>query len=542
MHFCLAVKRQIRSCESRRANFDVEIVIDGIARPPKSALNTGFFGGSTFIPLKCDCIKNGVFIDDGFSGTSFDRPDFQRMIGDIESGKINLVIVKDLSRLGRNYILCGQYTEIYFPEKNVRFIALNDGIDTLYSNNDIAPFKNILNDMYAKDISVKVKSSLHAKARRGEFLGPNPPYGYLRDPDDKYHLVVNHEVAPNIIRMFELVVAGYGLARIAKILTADGILTPSDYTASKNCNSVDEFQPRYKWSMYIVRCIVQNQMYLGHMVQCRKRSQSYRTHKIVRNEKEDWIIVEDTHEPIVTEELFTQAQKAMTGRTRIIKRRDEPNLFSGLFFCAECGRTMAHHDRKDYHEYFSCGKYRSEGKNSCSSHFIRLDEITQIVLQNIRANVQLLQEDEEKAIQRIVAKKCVDEEKRLLTAARELAKQKKRQSEIDSRIKRVYEDNVSGKLPNELFHTFLRDYESEREGLKKSIHTLEEAVRELESNRTDISQFVKLIKQYSGITELTRPALMALINRITISEPKSAKGKRGHNQTIEINYKFVGAL
>ena len=209
-----------------------------------------------------------TYIDDGFSGVNFDRPNFKRMINDIENGKINLVIVKDLSRLGRNYILCGQYTEIYFPEKNVRFIALNDGIDTLYSNNDIAPFKNILNDMYAKDISVKIKSALHAKARRGEYLGACDPYGYLRDPKNKHRLVINPEVAPNVVRMFELCVSGYGLHKTAKILSNDGILSPADYDSFRKHDPADgEFEPRYKWSMYIVRTIVKNPMFLGHMVQ-----------------------------------------------------------------------------------------------------------------------------------------------------------------------------------------------------------------------------------------------------------------------------------
>jgi len=483
-----------------------------------------------------------IYIDDGYSGTIFERPNFKRMLDDIERGMINLVICKDLSRLGRNYILCGQFTEIYFPERNVRFIALNDGIDSLHSNNDIAPFKNILNDMYAKDISVKVKSSLHAKARRGEFLGPHPPYGYLRDPSDKHRLVINHEVAPNIVRMFELAIAGHGLAKIAKILTADGVLSPADYTASKNHDSAEgEFAPRYEWCMYIVRYIVQNQMYLGHMVQCRKKSQSYRTHKIVWNDKADWIIVENTHEAIVSQDLFDKAQKAVVGRTRIIKRRDEPALFSGVFYCKECGWRMAHHDRKDYPAYYSCGKYRSKGVNACSSHFILIEEIAGAVLHNIQETVQLLQKDEDKAIRQITEKKCADENQRLSAATKELAKQKKRQSEIQSRIKRVYEDNVAGKLPDDLFHTFLQDYETEKVTLRDSIKTLEEDVQKLEASRTDASQFIALLREYAGISELTRPALMALVDRVVISEARNAKG-RNRDQTIEIHYKHVGAL
>jgi DNA invertase Pin-like site-specific DNA recombinase len=489
-----------------------------------------------------------IYIDDGYSGTSFERPNFQQMIDDVERGIINLIICKDLSRLGRNYILCGQYTEIYFPSKNVRFIALNDGIDSLHSNNDIAPFKNILNDMYAKDISVKIKSSLHAKARKGEFLGPKPPYGFSRNPDNKNHLIVNHEVVPNILRMFELVISGVGLARIAKILNDEGVYCPTDYTDSKKHNPADgEFQPRYKWSMFTVRCVVENQMYLGHMVQCRKRSQSYRTHKIVRNDKEDWIIVENTHEAIISKDLYDTAQKVIKARTPIIQKKEEPNLFSGLFFC-ECGCRMTHHARTatSNNDYFACGKYYRQGGGlkACTSHYIHYDRIYEIVLKMIQNFVQQLENDEQSAIREITEKLCVDEGKRFSTVSKELEKQKKRQSEIDYRIKRVYEDNVSGKLSDELFRTFQQDYESEKSTLRDSIKTLETALRELEENRTDVSQFIKLLKQFAGLEELTRPTLMALINRIIISETKESSGKRADNreQTIQINYKFVGIL
>jgi len=277
-----------------------------------------------------------IYVDDGWSGVNFDRPDFKRMINDIETGRINLIIVKDLSRLGRNYILCGQYTEIFFPSRNVRFIALNDGVDSLNTNNDIAPFKNILNDMYAKDISVKVRSALYAKARRGEYLGACDPYGYVRDPKDKHHLLINPEPASVVRRMFEMRANGCGLSKIAKILNAEGILCPSDYDSFRNHNPDEgEFTPKCRWEDGSVRVIVGNEMFIGNMVQCRKRSQSYRTQKIMWNPKEDWVIVNNTHEGIVSRELFDRARNALKERTRVIKRRDEPNLFSGLFFCAD---------------------------------------------------------------------------------------------------------------------------------------------------------------------------------------------------------------
>lgn len=484
------------------------------------------------------------YVDDGYSGVNFDRPDFQRLINDIEAGKINLVIVKDLSRLGRNYILCGQYTEIYFPERNVRFIALNDGIDTLYSNNDIAPFKNILNDMYAKDISVKIRSSLQAKAKRGEYLGACDPYGYLRDPKDKHHLVINPEVAPNVYRMFELCVSGYSLKKIADLFNREGILSPADYDDWRNHESEKgEFQSKYKWVGSVVRQVLKNPMFVGHMVQCRKRSQSYRTQKIVLNPREDWIIVENTHEPIVSQDLFDQVQKALEGRSKPIKSSGEPQIFSKLFFCAECGRTMAHHRRDNvYGNYFSCGKYRVEGAAGCSSHNILYEKLYKTVLDDIKHNIALFQADEDKALQRVIAIKCADEQKRLADAKKALTTAQKQQGEQDAKIKRVYEDNISGKLPDSLFTTFLASYEDEKAALQARVSALQGEIAQLESNKKDVSFFLKLIRQFANIEDLDRQALTALIDRITISEDDQQVNSRNKEQKITIYYKFVGAI
>lgn len=484
-----------------------------------------------------------IYVDDGYSGVNFERPAFQRMIQDIEQGRINLVIVKDLSRLGRNYILCGQYTEIYFPEKNVRFIALNDGIDTLYSNNDIAPFKNILNDMYAKDISVKIRSSLHAKARKGEFLAPYAPYGFLKSSEDKHILIINEEVAPHIKRMFELSASGVSTKKIAKILEEDGVLTPLDYRNFKKYNPVDGiFQKKYTWDGAVVRWILRNPVYVGHNVQCRKRVQSYRTKKIVPNKREDWIIVENTHEAIVSQELFDTVQKALDGRLRFVKRTGEPQIFSKLFYCAECGHCMLHHDRTNHPKYYSCGKYRADGVKACTSHHITYDNLYEIVLKDIQKHVKLVEEDEGRAIQEILSVKCSAEEKQLAKAKKEWKQAKKRLEEMDSRIKRVYEDNLSGKIPDDLFSVFITDYQNEKQTLTETVHTLEDEVSKLQENRTDVSRFIALLKEYTNITTIDRQILTALIDKITISEDRSQQGKKNKEQTITIYYKFVGAV
>ena len=483
-----------------------------------------------------------IYVDDGYSGVNFERPDFQRMIHDIELGRINFVIVKDLSRLGRNYIMCGQYTEIYFPEKNVRFIALNDGIDTLYSNNDIAPFKNILNDMYAKDISVKVRSSLHAKARKGEFLAPYAPYGYMKSPEDKHILIINEEVAPNIKRMFELSASGISTKKISKIMEEDGVLTPLDYRNSKKNSVNGTFQKKYTWDGAVVRWILRNPVYAGHNIQCKKRVQSYRTKKIVPNKREDWIIVENTHKGIISQELFNEVQKALDGRLRFVKRTGEPHIFSKLFYCAECGRSMLHHDRTNHPKYYSCGKYRADGIKACTSHHITYDNLCKIVLADIQKYVKLIEEDEGHAIQEILSIKCTSEEKQIAKAKKDLKQAKNRLEEMDVRIKKVYEDNLSGKIPDELFAVFISDYTNEKQTLTESVHSLEDEINTLQENRTDVSRFIKLIKKYADITTLDRETLTALIDKITISEDKSQQGKKNKEQTITIYYKFVGAV
>lgn len=484
-----------------------------------------------------------IYVDDGYSGVNFERPAFQRMIHDIEQGRINLVIVKDLSRLGRNYIMCGQYTEIYFPEKNVRFIALNDGIDTLYSNNDIAPFKNILNDMYAKDISVKVRSSLHAKARKGEFLAPYAPYGFLKSQEDKHILIINEEVAPNIRRMFELSVSGVSTKKIAKILEKDGVLTPLDYRNFRSHNTKEgKFQKEYSWAGTVVRQILRNPVYAGHNVQCKKRVQSYRNKKIVPNNREDWVVVENTHQAIVSQELFDEVQKALDGRLRFVKRTGEPQIFSKLFYCAECGHCMLHHDRTNHPKYYSCGKYRSDGVKACTSHHITYDNLCEIVLKDIQSHVKLVEEDEGRAIQEILSVKCSAEEKQLAKAKKELKQSKKRLEEMDTRIKRVYEDNLSGKIPDDLFSVFITDYQNEKQTLTETVKALEDEVSSLQENRTDVSRFVALLKEYTDITTLDRQVLTALIDKITISEDKNQQGKKNKEQSITIYYKFVGAV
>ena len=489
-----------------------------------------------------------TYIDDGFSGTNFDRPGFQRMIADIEKGRINLVITKDLSRLGRNYIMCGQYTEIYFPERHVRYIALNDGVDTLNqtSSMDITPFKHILNDMYAKDISTKIKSTLHTKARRGEYLGALDPYGYLRHPDDKHKLIINEETAPIVRRIFEMSAAGMGSRSICTVLNDEGILSPAEYTRFRKHDPTKdgEFVRKRFWCQTYLRSILKNEMYVGCMVQGRQYTPSYRSKKREPVPKEDWIVVPDMHEPIVTRELFDEAQKKMQARKKVIKPLDEPRLFSGLFYCEACGTAMRQHTTGNgKYTYFICGKHHAIGKLACSSHYINYDIFYQVIQEDIRRNAKLFSEDSEQAAKKLMELKCADEQKQAAKMKRDLTSAKKRLADLDVKLKRAYEDNMNGKLPDHIFSMFIADYDAERAGLRSSISDIEKALEKVRDAKSDIDRFAALIKKYTSFEELDRFMLNELIDRITIYEtPRMGRNRIGKEKTITIYYKFVGAI
>ena len=489
-----------------------------------------------------------TYIDDGFSGTNFDRPGFQRMIADIEKGRINLVITKDLSRLGRNYIMCGQYTEIYFPERHVRYIALNDGVDTLNqtSSMDITPFKHILNDMYAKDISTKIKSTLHTKARRGEYLGALDPYGYLRHPDDKHKLIINEETAPIVRRIFEMSAAGMGSRSICTVLNDEGILSPAEYTRFRKHDPTKdgEFVRKRFWCQTYLRSILKNEMYVGCMVQGRQYTPSYRSKKREPVPKEDWIVVPDMHEPIVTRELFDEAQKKMQARKKVIKPLDEPRLFSGLFYCEACGTAMRQHTTGNgKYTYFICGKHHAIGKLACSSHYINYDIFYQVIQEDIRRNAKLFSEDSEQAAKKLMELKCADEQKQAAKMKRDLTSAKKRLADLDVKLNRAYEDNMNGKLPDHIFSMFIADYDAERAGLRSSISDMEKALEKVRDAKSDIDRFAALIKKYTSFEELDRFMLNELIDRITIYEtPGMGRNRIGKEKTITIYYKFVGAI
>lgn len=413
-----------------------------------------------------------IYIDDGYSGTNFERPDFKRMIGDIENGKINMVVVKDLSRLGRNYIMCGQYTEIYFPEKGVRFIAVNDNVDTINNmgSMDITPFKHILNDMYAKGISTKIKSSLHMKAMRGEYLGALDPYGYVRDPKDKHKLLVNEETAPIVKRIFEMCAGGMGSRSIATTLNNEGVLSPAEYNRFKNHDPEKDgaFVRKRYWCQTYIRTMLQNEMFIGSMVQGRQYTPSYRTKK----------------------------------------RR--------------------HHQ---------------QGKFTCSSHYINCDVITRLVREDIKRNAVLFAEDTERAVRELTEKKCSDDQKKMSQMKSELTASRNQLAGLNAKLRRAYEDNLSGKLPDHIFTMLIGNYDEEKETLQRTIRELEKRIDASNAARSDVERFSKLIQKYTSFEELDSFMLHELIEKITIYEtPNMGRYRKGKEKIVTIYYKFVGAL
>ena len=490
-----------------------------------------------------------TYIDDGFSGTNFDRPGFQRMIADIEKGRISLVITKDLSRLGRNYIMCGQYTEIYFPERHVRYIALNDGVDTLNqaSSMDITPFKHILNDMYARDISTKIKSTLHAKAKRGEYLGALDPYGYLRSPEDKHKLIVNEETAPIVRRMFEMCAAGMGARSIATTLNNEGILSPTEYTRFRkhNPDTDGEFVRKHFWTRTYVQFMLRNEIYVGSMVQGRQYTPSHRSQKREPIPKEDWIVVPNMHEPLISRELFDEAHKKLQTRKKVCSGpSDLPHLFTGLFFCEACGSAMRQgYTQKRKYVYFSCARSNTIGSIACSTHYINYNTLYQVVQEDIKRNAILFSEDTDQATKKLMELKCADEQKRVSKMQAELASAEKRLAELDVKLKRTYEDNISGKLPDHIFSMFIADYDAEKAALKTTIANTRKALEKVRDTEADIDRFTKLIQKYTSFEELDRFMLNELIDRITLYEtPGMGRYRKGKEKIITIYYKFVGAL
>ena len=502
---------------------------------------------------KSHAFLNPVFyVDDGYSGTNFNRPAFQRMLGDIESGKVKTVIVKDMSRFGRNYIMVGYYTEILFEQKGIRFIAVNDMVDSKQEGDEFTPFRNIINEWYAKDTSKKVKAVLRAKGMSGKHVSPVPPYGYKKDERDKTKWVIDEEAALVVREIYRLYLEGAGTKEIADILTARGIETPIIYFKRRGMPVRSKSEVPDVWSMATVAGILKQEAYTGCTVNFKTRKKSYKTKYQERLPRENWVIFENTQGAIIDRETFAIVHKMLESRRRP-KKIGSPcvNVFNGLVYCADCGNRMyLHHNTKQtQRDAFVCSRYRRAKFHDCTSHHITYDLLYTIVLNDLRRVCRSIRERRQEFIALYYGEMEQKMNKKSNAVKSELSRSERRCAEIDGIIKRLYEDSLCGKISDDRFAVLSKDYEAEQAKLKTRIADLNAGLKAIKDRDDGLNRFLLLVDKYTEIPELTPEILNAFIDRIEVgakikcaSSSDALHRKSTTKRQIRIVYKFVGAV
>lgn len=488
------------------------------------------------------------YVDDGWSGTNFERPAFQRMIADIESGKVNCVITKDLSRFGREHVMMDYYLEFYFVDKKVRYIAVSDGEDTDKGLSDFVPFKNLFNEWFAKDTSRKVRNSLNAKFRAGERTFTYPPVGYKRHPDIKNKLMIDEETKWIIEKIFSLALSGLGAKRIANTLVKEKIPTPGylnykKYGGYSNLYADAPEEKTYDWSLATLQKILKDETYIGNTVHYRQITLSYKNKRKVLGSEDDLLHIENTHEPIISKDDFEKVQQMITSRRR--RRRDgTTQIFAGLVRCSGCGwalRYGAERRRGKPYHFFNCAKHTEKGKNVCSPHYIRYDVLYAYVLSRIQYWSKEAQTDEEKLLNKLLKAREQASGANRRKQANELKKAEKRKAELDSLFARLYEDFATGRITEYNFGMLSAKYQNEQTELDSKITSLREKAEQVKQNESDAVKWVSLIKEYANPTELTAPLLNALIEKIYVHQAvKHEDGTK--EQEVEIYYRFIGKI
>ena len=508
--------------------------------------------------LKDHAEKLGMFqyeyyVDDGYTGRNFNRPSFRRMIADIEAGKVGCVITKDLSRLGRNYIEAGIYIEIFFPKHNVRYIAVTDGVDSLTSPElDITPFKNILNDMYSRDISKKVLAGRMTRSRQGKFCGGTQPYGLKRDPEEKGHLLIDPETAPVIRKIYDMALDGWGCMRIAKRLMEDK--APITHVKTQTECDVNY----YYWSASRISHILRNPFYKGAHLVCRTHQKGIRSGTVDIIPREDWEIIENCHEAIVTPEEWDKVQELIDGRPAIMEGNACPfyNIFHGIIYCATCGKSMQVRYEKVGRTgksrftgkmrepidkaYYICQTYNRLGKNACTSHKIEARDLYDLVLKDIQELAAMALQDADAFYSRLCRRMERQYQTDASEAQRECEKLEVRNQEIDDLFLNLYTDKAKGILSEQRFLKLTSAMEQEQEANRKRLQDLSLLIRRTESQESDVQTFIHEIRQYAAIQELDEAMLHRLISRIVVGEMKKVDGQK--QQEVKIIYNFVGEI
>ncbi|MCR5736600.1 MAG: recombinase family protein [Eubacterium sp.] len=502
------------------------------------------------------------YTDDGWSGTNFERPDWKRLLNDIEKGMVGTVIVKDMSRIGRNYLQVGFYTEVFFREKGVRFIAISNGVDSIHGeSNEFAPFLNIMNEWYVRDISKKIKTVLHAKGMEGKHLTSTAIYGYKKDPDDSDKWIIDEEAAAVVKRIFNMIIEGYGPMEIARVLYNEKIERPSYYLAKQGlgtCRGSCNMDTPYTWTASTISDMLKKPEYMGHTVNFRNYKDSYKDKNSKHADKEDWVIFENTQEPIVDEKTWHMVQKIRETKHRPTVKGDFSPL-TGLVLCPDCGKPLYHHQTWGYEkkdkdgnptgkwtnaqDYYRCSTYGlSHGKfeTKCSGHYIRTAVLNELILDTIKYTCKYAKEHTDEFIKKVEKSFDIKKKSFLKVINEELAKKEKRSRELNNLIKKIYEDNVNGKLTDKRFQLLLADYEKEQQEIDDSINALNAELAKYQTDHMRTDNFMELVRKYTDFNELTAPMVYEFVDKIYVHEADKSTGER--IQQVDIYLKYVGKL
>ena len=484
------------------------------------------------------------YVDDGYTGTNFNRPGFQAMLGDIDMGYVTAVMVKDLSRLGRDYVSVGNYTDSYFPERNVRFIAVNDSIDSDEGESEIAPFKNILNEMYARDISKKVRSSHRLRGNMGEPLS-QPPYGYMKNSDGSKSWVIDEEAAAVVRRIFSLTLDGLGTQQIADILASENILIPTSYWGNKGISRPGAKKTAScQWHSSTVVSILSKQEYCGDVINFKTYSKSYKNKKRMANDKENWVIFKDVHETIIERSVWELIQERRKQKTRKRKNAEgEKNMFSGLLVCADCGSNLWYHFNQGNPEiqYFNCSGYNKGKRKICNStHYIRVDFLEKVVLGEIRRLTKLATQYETEFAKIVMGHSIQAAQQERQLKQKELNALTARDKELDNLFERIYEDNVSGKISDDRFAKLSVKYEAEQKEVTAKMKELQKELDSEKSKALTSDMFMASVRKYTRARKLTPRMLNELIEKIEVHQSEKVNGKTV--QKLTIHYNCIGNI
>ena len=485
------------------------------------------------------------YTDDGYSGANFQRPGFQAMLADIEAGKVGTVIVKDMSRLGRNYLQVGMYTEMIFPQKGVRFIAINDGVDSAQGENDFAPLRNIFNEWLVRDTSKKIKAVKRSKGMSGKPITSKPVYGYLMDEDENF--IIDEEAAPVVRQIYSLCLAGNGPSKIARMLTEQQIPTPGTLEYRRT-GSTRRYHPGYecKWATNTVVHLLENREYTGCLVNFKTEKPSYKLKHSIENPPEKQAVFENHHEPIIDRETWERVQELRKQRKRP-NRYDEVGLFSGILFCADCGSVMyqqRYQTDKRKQDCYICGSYKKRTAD-CTAHFIRTDLLTAGVLSNLRKVTSYAAKHEARFMKLLIEQNEDGDRRRNAAKKKELEAAEKRIAELSAIFKRLYEDSVTGRISDERFTELSADYEAEQKELKERAARLREELSKAQEATANAEKFMNVVRRHTTIEELTPTLLREFVEKIVVHESVALDGKRRgklRRQEIEIYYSFVGKV